>query len=159
MVLSFKKNREKGGSGGFKASLLFLLSSFFGALFVATAYFYFDYRYSRFSSVDFNEIVFYGKENLFTPNEDRYTVYFFSSKMGEVEKRVANVESRYKILAIDIYQNRDFEDSENVLYVSSGVNSLIAFIHTFKIKQVPVLFELEKYRGSVYRQSSKLKEL
>ncbi len=148
-------NRFKGRS---LLSLPYLFASFFGAAMVGIAFAYFNYKFSQYNFIDFNETLFYTKSEIFTPKEEEYLIIIFSSNMQDYKE----IEKKYykdrKILAIDLYQKR-FESSENVIYLSAGMNTLLKFIQKFNIYEVPSVFLIEKNKKSNYKQKSMIKIL
>ncbi len=150
---------RSGDRGTRSFSSVFIFSSFFGALFIAGALAYNDYRFSKFNIVNFEEFVFYTSSDIFTPNEDKYQVVVFSSNMRDFRDSLSKVDTDYKILAVDMYQNRKIESSTDILYVSSGISTLVKFIQRMNIYEIPVTFEIERFRGKTYKQSSKIESI
>ena len=145
-------------TGGRKfLSLPTLFASFFGAAMVASAFAYFNYKFSQYNFIDFESSIFYTKNDIFTPNEDEYVVIIFSSNMQDF-KTLEKYYNGRKILAIDLYQKR-FESSEKIIYVSSGMNTLLKFIQRFNIYELPSVFLIDRVKDSNYKQESAVKIL
>ncbi len=149
--MGFKKGRKL-------FSLNYLFASFFGALMIASAYAYFNYKFAEFKFIDFNKWIFYEKKDIFKPKDEKYIVILFSSRKDNLKKLVKKVKNRYKILAIDIYQKR-FKNSKNVIYLTSGINRLIAFIQRFNIYTVPSLFIIKRVNKGKYKQDSMIRAI
>jgi len=49
-------------------SLNYLFASFFGALMIAGAFAYFNYRFSQYKFIDFGRWIYYQKSDIFIPN-------------------------------------------------------------------------------------------
>lgn len=144
--------------GGARVSRVFILSSFFGALLIASAFAYFNYTFQKYKIVDFDTLVLYSEDELFSPEEERYTVLFYSSKISGFQERIRSVSSDYTILAIDLYQERP-PNEENIIYLSAGTNTLLKFIQQMNIYKIPVLFDIKRYQASRYKQDSRLQPL
>ncbi len=149
--MGFKKGRRL-------FSLNYLFASFFGALMIASAYAYFNYKFAEFKFIDFDKWVFYEKKDIFKPKDENYVVIIFSSRKDNLKKIVKKVKNRYKILAIDIYQKR-FKNSERVIYLTSGINRLIALIQRFNIYVVPSLFIIKRVKKNKYKQDSMIETI
>jgi hypothetical protein len=144
------------GRRGF--SLSYLFASFFGALMVASAFAYYNYRFAQFKFIDFNEWVFYEKSTLFTPQEPNYTVVVFSSNQTALDEILLKVKSKYPILAIDLYQHRDKRD-DGIIQISAGMNTLLPFVQRFNIYEIPAVFTITKNKETLYKQDSLIQVL
>ncbi len=142
--------------GGRLFSLNYLFASFFGALMIASAFAYFNYRFSEYKFINFKEWIFYEKRDIFKPEEDRYFVIIYSSNMQDIDKLLQRVNKNYHIIALDLYQKRRGK-KEGVIYITSGINTLLKFIQRFNIYEVPSAFWLKKYNGLLYKQDSMVK--
>lgn len=138
-------------------SLPTLFASFFGAAMVASAFAYFNYKFSQYNFISFEENIYYTKSDIFIPSEDEYLVIIFSSNMQDFKKLEKYYNGR-KILAIDLYQKR-FDNSDKVIYLSSGMNTLLKLIQRFNIYEVPSVFLIERVKDSNYKQDSAVKIL
>jgi len=141
------KRRGKG-----VLSLTYVFASFFGAAMIAGAYAYFNYKFSQYNFLDFNQYVFYEKKDLFNPTSEEYVVVVFSSNINSTDK----IKSFYKdtdILAIDLYQKRFLSD-DNVTFISGGMNTLLKFIQRFNIYEVPSAFLIKRVKNGNYKQDS-----
>lgn len=135
----------------------YVFASFFGAAMVASAFAYFNFKFSEYKFIDFSELIFYEKSDIFTPKESEYIVVIFSSNMQTVED-IESYHKEGKILAIDLYQKR-FESSEKVIFISSGINTLLEFVQKFNIYSVPSAFILKRDRESRYKQDSSIQRI
>ncbi len=139
-------------------SLNYLFASFFGALMIASAYAYFNYKFAEFKFIDFDKWIFYEKKDIFKPKEEKYVVILYSSHKDNLKNLVQKVKNRYKILAIDIYQKR-FKNSKRVIYLTAGINQLLSFIQRFNIYIVPSLFIIKRVKKNRYKQDSMIKTI
>jgi len=135
-----------------------LLASFFGAGLIAIAFAYFNYKFQEYKFIDFNEWLLYEKAQIFVPNEDRYLVVFYSSKKSATVENINKLRPKYKILAIDYYQ-QDFNSNENVIYVRSGTDTILKIIQRFNIYKTPSVFIIKKVKDGLYKQDSIIAEL
>jgi len=113
-------------------SLSTLLASFFGAAMIAAAFAYFNYKFSEYKFIDFKDWVFYEKNDIFTPQADKYIVIFYSSKEKGTMEKLANTNLNIPILAIDYY-NEVQTKSENTIFLRSGTKTSLSFIQRFNI--------------------------
>ena len=132
-----------------------MLASFFGAAMIAGAFAYYNYEFSKYKFFDFSQTSFYQKSELFTPEDEKYTVLVYSSNMQKVEDIVPNIKDDNKILAIDLYQKR-FKEEESIIYITSGMNTLLKFIQKFNIYDVPCVFEIVKQKKLKYKQNTRI---
>jgi hypothetical protein len=136
-------------------SLTYLFASFFGAAMVASAFAYYNYEFSKYKFFDFQETIFYQKSELFTPKDEKYTILVYSSNMQKVEDIAKNIKDDNKILAIDLYQKR-FKEEDSIIYITSGMNTLLKFIQKFNIYEVPCVFEIVKQKKLKYKQNTRI---
>ena len=144
------------GSGLFSVGTL--LASFFGAGMIAIAFAYFNYKFQEYKFIDFNQWLVYEKGKIFTPDEERYLVIFYSSKKAGTVENINKLRPRYKILAIDYYQ-QDFSSNEHVTYVRSGTNTILSIVQRFNIYKTPSVFIIKKVKEGLYKQDSIIAEL
>jgi hypothetical protein len=144
--------------GGGLFSLGTLLASFFGAAMVAGAFAYFNYKFSEYKFINFEDWVFYERSELFVPTQEHYVVLFFSSKSPDTVEIIKNSKSSYPIIAIDYYQ-QSFTSSEDVVFIRSGTNTMLQFIQRFNIYKSPSVFIIKKSKDKLYKQDSMIREL
>jgi len=120
---------------------------------VASAYAYFNFKFSEYRFIDFDKYVFYGKEEIFTPKEDNYLLLMYSSHDKTHIQKIKDLKVEYKIIAIDIHQKR-FKSDENISYVSTGINSAVNIIQKFNIYNLPSLLFIKKDKNIRYKQDS-----
>jgi len=125
---------------------------------IASAYAYFNYRFAKYNFIDFDKWVFYEKKDIFKPKDDKYIVIIFSSHKDNIKKILEKISKKRKILAIDIYQNR-FKNSPRVIYLTAGINRLIALIQRFNIYKVPSVFLIKRFKKDRYKQDSMVESL
>jgi hypothetical protein len=144
------------GAGLFSVGTL--LASFFGAAMIAAAFAYFNYKFSEYKFINFAEWIFYEEKEIFSPDEERYLVIFFSSKVPGTVEKIANADTEYPILAVDYYQGQ-FESTQKVTFVRGGTNTLLSFIQRFNIYRSPSIFLIKKSKDTLYKQDSMIREL
>lgn len=135
-----------------------LLASFFGAAMIAGAFAYFNYKFSEYKFIDFDEWVFYETDAIFHPSEATYLVVFFSSKVEGTAEKIAAASTAYPILAVDLYQ-RSIPSTERVRFLRGGTNTLLRFIQRFNIYRSPSIFIIRKSKEALYKQDSMIREL
>jgi len=135
-----------------------LLASFFGAALVATAFAYFNFKFSEYKFIDFKEWVFYEKNDIFFPKEQKYIVVFYSSRDRDTQDKLANINLNMPILAIDYY-NRVRENSKNTTFLRSGTKNSLSFIQRFNIYESPSIFFIKKTKDTLYKQDSMIRKL
>ncbi|MDE7172766.1 MAG: hypothetical protein K2N70_00280 [Helicobacter sp.] len=135
-----------------------------GVLIAAFAYYYYENSYARFVKVDFNDWALYTQTSLFEPTEDRYLLVFYSSNIDEQARFVRHLprfshDKEAKILAIDLAQNKDLPSSD-IVYATAGINTLLRYIHHFKVRQLPTIVAVQrKKNGQAFYQSAPLTEI
>ncbi|SMP88748.1 hypothetical protein SAMN06314019_10515 [Epsilonproteobacteria bacterium SCGC AD-311-C15] len=146
----------KGGKSLF--SLSTLLASFFGAVMVAAAFAYFNYKFSEYKFIDFKEWIFYEKKDIFIPHADKYVVVFYSSKDNDTMEELANTHLNLPMLAIDYY-NQVRENTPDTTFLRSGTKNSLSFIQRFNIYESPSIFFIKKSKDSLYKQDSMIRKL
>jgi len=144
------------GSGLFSVGTL--LASFFGAGMIAIAFAYFNYKFQEYKFIDFDKWLVYEKADVFTPTEEQYLVVFYSSKKAGTVENLNKLRPKYKILAIDYYQ-QNFPSNEHVTYVRSGTNTILSIVQRFNIYKTPSVFIIKKVKEGLYKQNSIIAEL
>ena len=144
------------GSGLFSVGTL--LASFFGAGMIAIAFAYFNYKFQEYKFIDFDKWLVYKKADVFTPTEEQYLVVFYSSKKAGTVENLNKLRPKYKILAIDYYQ-QNFPSNEHVTYVRSGTNTILKIVQRFNIYKTPSVFIIKKVKEGLYKQNSIIAEL
>lgn len=134
-------------------SLNYLFASFFGALLIAGAFAYSNYRFSEYKFIDFSKEIFYTKNDIFTPKDDAYTVVIYSSNMQDFSSIYPKLKKDNTILAIDMYQQKRGEEGD-VLFIGSGMNTLIGTVQRFNIFELPSAFRIKRFKNSQFKQDS-----
>lgn len=131
---------------------------FFATLFMAAAFFYFQYNYTKLKVIDFSEFAFYGQDFIFSPKDAEYIVLLYNSKVSQFAKLAKAVpnESGLTILAIDFYQNKNQAPSGNIVPLSAGMNTLLKLSRIFKIEKIPAYFKIRQKKAIKYAQDSKI---
>lgn len=140
-------------------SLNYLFASFFGALMIASAFAYFNYKFAEYKFIDFKKMVFYKKADIFSPKNETYTVVVYSSNRDDLKKVLPKLKTDSPILAIDLYQRNRSGEEGDIVYVSAGINTLLSFVQRFNIYEVPSLFRLKKNGAYLYKQDSPIEIL
>ena len=147
---------RKGGKSLF--SLSTLLASFFGAAMIAAAFAYFNYKFSEYKFINFNEWTFYEKSDVFTPTADKYIVIFYSSKEKGTMDKLAHTNLNLPILAIDYYNNVR-KNTQTTTFLRSSTKNSLSFIQRFNIYESPSIFFIKKHKESLYKQDSMIRQL
>ncbi len=121
---------------------------------VAAFFFYYNYKFKEYKFLDFNKIILYEKNDIFEPKKKEYTLIIFSSRMNDLNTLISKIKTKYPILAIDIYQQR--KKYKNILYTTAGINTIIKIIQYLNIYEVPVVLNIKKYHGKLYKQDTPL---
>jgi hypothetical protein len=150
-----KRERKKGKS---LFSLSTLLASFFGAAMIASAFAYFNYKFSEYKFIDFKEWVFYEKNDLFIPKKEKYLVIFYSSKQNNAIQEINNLNAKLPVLAIDYYNNVE-HNTKNTTFLRTGSSTSLKFIQRFNIYKTPSIFFIKKQKDSLYKQDSMIHKL
>jgi len=135
-----------------------LFASFFGAAMVAGAFAYFNYKFSEYKFINFNEWIYYTQKDIFVPKEEKYMVLFYSSKMGQDESFINALKPEFPILAIDMY-GQEFKNTQNAKYLRTGTNTLLKTIQRFNIYNAPTVFIIKRFKDSLYKQDSMIQKL
>jgi hypothetical protein len=146
------------GRGKSLFSLSTLLASFFGAALIAGAFAYFNFKFSEYKFIDFKEWVFYEKDDIFIPKEDKYIVVFYSSKASATQEKLANTDLNIPIIAIDYY-NEVRENTKTTTFLRSGTKNSLNFIQRFNIYESPSIFFIKKTKDTLYKQDSMIRKL
>ncbi|QOP41955.1 hypothetical protein [Sulfurimonas marina] len=150
-----KRERKKGTS---LFSLSTLLASFFGAAMIAGAFAYFNYKFSEYKFINFKDWVFYEKQDLFIPKEDKYLVIFYSSKQKNTTEKLSNLKTELPVIAIDYY-NDIAPNTKNTTFLHSGTATSLKFIQRFNIYEIPSIFFIKKQKDFLYKQDSMIHKL
>jgi len=133
----------------------YLLSSFFGAAMIAATYAYFNYKFSQFHFIDFEKQIYYISKDIFIPTEERYTVIVYSSKKDDPVALSKRVTEHGRFLALDLAGSR-LSSHKEMIFITSGINTLLPFVNRFNIYHVPVVFDIERVKNGNYKQTSKI---
>ncbi len=140
-------------------SLNYLFASFFGALMIAGAFAYYNYKFSQYKFIDFEKLVFYKKADLFYPKKENYVVLVYSSRQTDFKDIFSKIKHDYPIIAIDIHQSKRDGKEQGVEFVSSGINTLLKFVQRFNIYEVPTAFYIKKQNKNQYKQNSPIQTI
>ncbi len=136
----------------------YLFASFFGAVMIAGAFAYYNYKFSEYKFFDFKQHTFYTSKDIFVPSHKAYTVLVYSSNMQDVKKLAKRLSKANPILAIDLYQKR-FKEEDSIISISTGMNTLLKFIQRFNIYDVPCTFEIKQVKNELYKQDTMIEKL
>ena len=148
--------KKKKGKSLF--SLSALLASFFGAVMIASAFAYFNFKFAEYKFIDFKKWVFYEKSDIFVPKAQKYIVVFYSSKDANTMDKLAKTNLNIPILAIDYY-NEVRKNTKNTTFLRSGTKNSLNFIQRFNIYESPTIFFIKKTKDSIYKQDSMIRKL
>jgi len=144
------------GRGRSPFSFTYVFASFFGAAMIASAFAYYNYKFSQYNFIDFKETILYTKQGLFKPQKARYIVVVYSSHMGDPQAQLRSLTQKNRVLAIDLYQRRRAPEA-GIVYATAGTNTLLKIIHRFHIREVPSYFLIERKNDKgLYKQASKI---
>jgi len=138
-----------------------LFASFFGAALIAGAFAYYNYKFSQFKFINFDEFVLYEKNSIFHPQSNEYLFIIYSSKDGISLKKLQQIESDSPIILLDYYQkisNRTIGDL-NVTEVKTGTNTFLKIVQRFNIYELPTLFYIKRENDKLYKQDSDIYKL
>ncbi|WP_455757695.1 hypothetical protein [Sulfurimonas sp.] len=147
---------KKGGKSFL--SLSTLLASFFGAAMIASAFAYFNYKFSEYKFIDFKEWIFYEKSDIFIPKNDKYIIVFYSSREKDTMKQLADTDLNIPIIAIDYY-NQVRPNTKTTTFLRSGTKNSLSFIQRFNIYESPSIFFIKKHKDFLYKQDSMIRKL
>jgi len=125
---------------------------------IAAAFAYFNYKFSEYKFIDFKELVFYEKSDIFTPKNDKYIVVFYSSKVKDTASLLKNINLNIPVLAIDYY-NEVYPNSKNTTFLRAPTRTSLSFIQRFNIYESPSIFFIKKTKDSLYKQDSMIRKL
>ncbi|RAX54182.1 hypothetical protein CCY99_03990 [Helicobacter sp. 16-1353] len=134
------------------------LLPFFATLLLAAWFFYFQWSSTKFRTIDFQKIAFYGKDYIFSPIDEEYIMVLYNSKSSDIislTRKIPN-ETNLKIIAIDFYQNRDNDAIDNIIPLSAGMDTLLQLSNKFKITKLPVYFKIKRESVNEFIQDSKI---
>lgn len=133
-----------------------------GVLIAAFAYYYYDSSYARFVKINFTDWALYTQTSLFAPTESQYLLVFYSSNVSEQAQFVQYLPDfsslpTAKVVAIDLAQNKDLPSNDAVIYATAGINTLLRYVHHFKVQQLPTIVAVERQKnGQAFYQSAPL---
>jgi len=125
---------------------------------IASAFAYFNFKFSEYKFIDFKDWAFYEKKAIFKPSADKYIVIFYSSKDRRTMDKLAKIDLNLPILAVDYY-NQVRENSEHTTFLRSGTNNSLRFIQRFNIYESPSIFFIKKSKDTLYKQDSMIRKL
>lgn len=135
-------------------AMTYVFGSFFGALMIATAFAYFNFKFTQYRFIDFNKITFFNDRKLFVPTEDKYIILIYSTKATpNIKPLIRNIE--YPILAIDIHQK--YSDSNKTFtHLKTSINTILQVIQKFNIYTLPAVWVVKKDKKEQYKQNSSI---
>ncbi|MBE3607031.1 hypothetical protein CCAL13119_08825 [Campylobacter sp. RM13119] len=135
--------------------LTYIFGSFFGAAMIAIVFAYSNYRFSKYKFINFSELIFYEKSEIFIPKDDKYLLIVFSSNQSKIEEILKEQRSNLPVVAVDMLQKRG-ESNETLKSVSSDINTILKLINTLNITAVPSKVEIVRQNGEIYKQDSQI---
>lgn len=125
---------------------------------IAAAFAYFNYKFSEYKFINFNEWTFYEKKEVFTPSAEKYIVIFYSSKEKGTMDKLAKIDLNLPVLAIDYYNNVR-QNSETTTFLRAGTKTSLSFIQRFNIYESPSIFFIKQHKETLYKQDSMIRKL
>ena len=142
-----------------------LFASFFGALMIASAFAYYNYKFAEFKFVDFSKLELFTKNDIFYPKADDYLFIIFNSKDNISLKRIKQlkIKNQTPIILLDYHQKilgiKKIGDS-NVTELRTSTNTFLEVIQRFNIYELPSVFFITKYNNrTLYKQDSAIQVL
>ena len=132
-----------------------VFGSFFVILMIAASFAYYNYKFSLYKFIDFQDLIFYSKKDIFYPKDDKYLLVFFSSNNEDSFIKIKKMNNKYKILAIDFYQKK-IESTNNIFFLRAGTNTILTVLRLFNIVNLPSYVLIKKYDGTKYKQDDLL---
>lgn len=145
-------------SRGSLLPLTYVFGSFLGAAMIAIVFAYNNYRFSKFKFIDFSNMIFYEKSEIFDPTDDRYLLVVFSSNGSNLKEILKQNSRNLKVIALDFAQKR-LDSNESISYISSDINTMLKLVSTFNIKELPSSVEIVHQNGKIYKQDSKINKI
>jgi len=144
---------EKGVRQRSSFSVTLVFASFFGAAMIGIAFAYFNFKFSEYKFINFNEWILYEKKALFKPSQPKYTLLIYNSKIKMPKDFLDLKRQEYPILALDFAQNK-FPNENNVTFLTAPTNTLLKVIQRFNIYKVPSVLIIKQSKESLYKQDS-----
>lgn len=135
--------------------LTYIFGSFFGAAMIAVVFAYNNYRFSQYKFIDFSQLLFYEKSEIFTPKDERYLLVLFSSNATNLSEIMPQNSKNLSVIAVDFAQKR-LDSSQTLKYVSTDINTILKLIWTLNIKELPSSVEIIRQNGKIYKQNSQI---
>ncbi|WP_169776778.1 hypothetical protein [Campylobacter mucosalis] len=137
--------------------LTYIFGSFIGAAMIAVVFAYNNYRFSKYKFIDFSQMTFYEKSDIFSPKHDKYLLIVFSSNQMPLSKILDKTNTNLPIIAVDMFQKR-YDTNSSLSYVSSDINTILKLINTLNITHIPSSVKLIKSSDEIYKQDSKIEK-
>jgi hypothetical protein len=138
-------------------AITYLFGSFFGAFMVASAFAYFNLKFTEYKFINFNKLSFFQDRKLFKPQLDKYILLIYSSKATKDIKPFTK-SSLYPIIAIDINQN-NIDTNTTFFHPRASIDTILQVIQRFNIYSVPSAFVIRKEKENLYKQNSAIEVL
>ena len=138
-------------------AITYLFGSFFGAFMVASAFAYFNFKFTEYKFIDFSKLSFFQDRKIFVPQKDKYILVIYSSK-ATLDIKPLIKEAIYPVIAIDINQGY-MESNSTFYYTKASINTMLQVIQRFNIYSVPSAFVIRKEKDNLYKQNSAIKIL
>ena len=135
-----------------------VFASFIGALLVAGAFVYNNYRFSQYKFIDFSSLVFYEKLQIFTPNYEKFLLVVFSSNQSNWKEIIKTRDKNLKIFAVDLMQKR-LENEPNLYFITSDINTILNLMNNLGITTLPSSVEMKRQKNQIYKQDSRVNKI
>jgi len=119
---------------------------------VAAAFSYYNYKFSQYKFINFNDFVLYEKTAIFKPKAPYYTVLFYNSKTQD-PKILLKAKQEHPVIAID-YAQAKFVNTKKITFVTAPTNTMLNIIQRFNIYKTPSVFIIKQSKESLYKQDS-----
>lgn len=145
----------KAKNRGSLLPLTYIFGSFFGAAMIAVVFAYNNYRFSQYKFIDFSQLIFYQKSEIFVPKDERYLLVLFSSNGTKLSEILPKNGKNLSVIAVDFAQKR-LDSNATLNYVSADINTILKLLWTLNIKELPSSVEILHHKGKIYKQDSKI---
>ena len=138
--------------------LTYVFASFIGAAMVAATFAYDNYRFSKYKFLDFSQIIFYEKNEIFKPESDKFLLVFFSSNMDGIGEILQNKAGILPVVAVDLQQKR-IRNEGNVTFVTADINAILKAMNLLNVRELPSEVEMIHQDKKIYKQNSKINKI
>lgn len=124
----------------------------FFIVFIVAVFIYYKYSFVAISKIDFSNSSFYQTKDegiaIFQPENEQYTLCFFSSRQKDWQSFFKNKEKKIEILAIDLYQDV-FLSGEDLTFLRIGSETMLKLINEFTLQKIPSCFLIKRNENNI----------